>query len=62
MQAILTYKEDIRQRRIPDFKPVFDILSKIEWFEQFKFNERQQLVQRADIQFYEPGQPIFKQG
>ena len=32
VEVIMDYKRALDRRRIPDFKPVFDILDKIQWF------------------------------
>ena len=55
VQTVLSLKEQLRQGRIPDFKPVYDILQKIEWFRQYSYTERQNLINKASVEVYEPG-------
>jgi len=58
----LQYKQELARGRIPDFVPVFQILEKIEWFRQYSYIVRQNLVNTATVQIYKPGEKIFSRG
>ena len=62
MEKILEYKHLIRRGKIPDFRPVCDILDKISWFHQYPYVERQQLVNQSQLRLYAPDEKIFSQG
>ena len=59
---VLNYKKMQHEGRIADFSVVNDILTKIAWFREFSFTERQNLIYMASIKMYEPGELIFEQG
>ena len=40
VDKILRFKDEIHHGRIPDFKPIYDIFQKIEWFRQYPYMER----------------------
>ena len=40
VQQVLEYKRLTKLGRIPDFKPISDILEKIEWFKSYSYTER----------------------
>ena len=40
VKVITDYKLALGRRKIPDFKPVSDVLDKIDWFHQFAYTER----------------------
>ena len=62
VQTLLGFKEQIAKGRIPDFKPVYDLTDKIQWFRQYPYMERQNLIRSANMRIYEPGEKIFNQG
>ena len=61
VDELLAYKGQVQRGRIADFKPAFDLLSKIPWFGKYDFGVREKLVNRAVIKVYEPGALIIAQ-
>lgn len=60
IDEILAYKRQVQRGRIADFKAAFDLLSKISWFDKYGFEAREELVNRAEIKIYEPGDLIIQ--
>lgn len=40
LDAVIKYKQDLKERHIPDFAAICEILDKIPWFHKFPFRER----------------------
>jgi hypothetical protein len=59
---IFEYKDKLSHGKIPDFRETYNVLDQVTWFKQYPYITRQELMQKAQLKVYEPGDEIFRQG